>query len=97
MPYLGRRVGPLLLWDFDGLFCEPEGHRDPRTPSVQGLFVWEGGGLFCPLAGLFTLHVFVPAPGFFFWPSRPAPQWIARCYVRNIGMTNSEHEVRELL
>ena len=42
------------------------GARDPRTPSVQGLFV-RGGGLLCaPSQALFTLHVLFPPQGFFF-------------------------------
>ena len=43
-----------LSWVFDGMFCLPEGHGDSRTPSIQGLFVWEGGFFFCPLAGPFS-------------------------------------------
>ena len=39
--------------DFDGLFCEPVGHRDPRTHSVQGLFVRGGGLLRAPSQALF--------------------------------------------
>ena len=42
------------------------GARYPRTPGVQGLFVWGGGLLRAPSQALFTLHVF-PAPGFFFF------------------------------
>ena len=40
---LARRVGPLLFWDFDGFFGQPEGRRDPR-----GLFIWGGGALSAP-------------------------------------------------
>ena len=48
LPYLGRRVGPLLLWVFDGLFCEPVGHRDPRRIAPRAVLF--GGALSgCPL------------------------------------------------
>ena len=36
-------IGRPLFGDFDGIFCLPEGHRDPRTHSVQGPFCWGGG------------------------------------------------------
>ena len=57
-------------------FCW-EGHRDPRTHSVQGLCL--GRGLFlCPLTGPFSHALcFVPSPGFFFWPLGPRLPWIA--------------------
>ena len=59
--------GSLLLWDFDGTFCLPVGHRDPRTPSVQGRCVWDGGVFLCPHTGPFSHCTFFPAPGFFFF------------------------------
>ena len=78
LPYLGRRVGPLLLWAFVGLFCEPVGHRDPRTHCVQGLFVREGGDFSAPAQALFHTHFLLPPQVFFFFfcfclvrPSRP--------------------------
>ena len=66
-PYLGRRVGPLLLWVFDGLFCEPVGHRDPRTPRVQGRFSGKGAFFSAPSQALFHTARFVPAPGEYFF------------------------------
>ena len=61
LPYLGRRVGPLLLWDFDGRFCEPEGHRDPRC--VPGLLSGKGAFFLPPQARFHTAR-FCPRPGF---------------------------------
>ena len=87
MPYLGRRVGPLLFWVLVALFCVAEGHRDlGRTAS--GAFLLGGGVLSAPSGPFFSHARFVPAPGlfppqvFFPLPSRPASQWIARRYVR---------------
>ena len=95
-----RRVGPLLFWDFDGLFCQPEGHRDPRTQSVQGLFVREGGDFSAPSQALFHTH-FLSRPRFFFgvllWPSRPLRNAGELDAITADGRLNSEHEVRELL
>ena len=62
-----------------------------RTASRA--FLLGRGRFVCPLRPLFHTHVFVfPAPVFL--PSRPASLWIARHYVRKIGMTNSEHVPR---
>ena len=48
------------------LVCEPEGHRDPRTHSVQGLLSGEGAFYLPPHRPFFTLHVSSPPPFFFF-------------------------------
>ena len=56
-PLCGRRVGPLLFWDFVAFFCMAEGHRDPRTRSVRGLFVREGAFCLPPQALFFHTHV----------------------------------------
>ena len=61
-------IGRPLFGDFDGIFCLPEGHRDPRTHSVQGPFCW-GGGLFCASSGPFfhtARFLFPPQVLFFF-------------------------------
>ena len=82
MPYLGRRVGSLLFWDFVALFCMAEGHRDPRTHSVQGLFVRRGRCV-CPLRCLCSHASLFPSPVFFipfFLPKAfeaCEPRWIA--------------------
>ena len=87
LPYLGRRVGPLLLWDFDGRFCEPEGHRDPRTHCVPGLLSGKGSFFLPPHARFHTAR-FCPCPRFFlllFFPffvffsafEASEPHWIA--------------------
>ena len=79
---------PSCFWDLVALFCLAEGHRDPRTHSVQGLFVREGAFLSAP-SGLFS-HTLLFFPPFFFGLRGPL-RWIAcwHCCTAN-GMTNSE-------
>ena len=62
-PSEGGGLVPSCFWIWLP-FCLAEGHRDPRTHSVQGLFVREGGVFVCPLRPFFT-RTFFPAPGFF--------------------------------
>ena len=83
LPYLGRRVGPLLLWVFDGLVCEPVGCRDPRTPRVQGRFSGKGAFFLPPHRPFFTLHVFFPPQVLFFCDKvewRDEPQELLRVF-----------------
>ena len=60
------------------LFCEPVGHRDPRTHCVQGLFVRGGGVFLYPLTGPFFTRTFSRPRVFFFGLWGHAPQLIAR-------------------
>ena len=69
----GGLVPSFFLWDFDGIICLPEGHRDPRTHCVQGLFVWEGGAFFAPSQALFHTHVFCSRPRFFLFNGLRGP------------------------
>ena len=67
-PSEGGGLVPSCFWDLAAMFCLAEGHRDPRTHSVQGLLVGEGGVLSAP-SGLFFSHALVtvfPRPRFFF-------------------------------
>ena len=74
-------IGRPLFGYFDGIFCLPEGYRDPRTQSVQGPFCWRGGPFLCLLRSLFShCTFFVPAPFFssFFGLWGQCLPWIAR-------------------
>ena len=89
--------------------CLPEGHRDPRTHSVQGLFVWGGGLVRAPSQALFTRAFCFSRPFFCFFfvllgPRGPVGLLAARCSIdANIAewlpaaprksRTNSDHEL----
>ena len=67
------------------LFCLAEGRRDPRTHSVQGLFVGEGGFSSAPSGPFSHALVFFPAPGFFclfLWLTLGAPTGLSDAIAR---------------
>ena len=73
MPYLGRRVGPLLFWDFVALLVYGRGSQGPSDAMRPGPFCRGGGVFLCPLRSHFShARLFLPCPRFFFSFSRPS-------------------------
>ena len=76
--------------DFGGIFCRPEGHRDPRTHRVPGLLFGKGAFLLPPQARFHT-HFSFPPQVFFLGGHRPDELQVASYVTSLHGGTNSKN------